>query len=107
MISGTALAKLGLTAGTTDLGAPALSGQTLTIGATGNGTATSITFGTGAGQVSTLNQLNAALAANNLQATHRHHRRDHDHDQQRCGLLDDRHDRRHGCSRQAALRSMA
>ena len=31
--------------------------------------ATSITFGTGAGQISTLNQLNAALAANNLQAS--------------------------------------
>ena len=31
--------------------------------------ATNITFGTGAGQVSTLNQLNAALAANNLQAS--------------------------------------
>ena len=49
--------------------APAISGQTLTIAATGGGTATSITFGTGAGQVSTLNELNAALAANNLQAT--------------------------------------
>jgi hypothetical protein len=68
-ISGSALAKLGLTAATTNLGAPALSGQTLTIGATGGGTATSITFGTGNGQVSTLNGLNAALAADNLQAT--------------------------------------
>jgi flagellin len=47
----------------------ALSGETLTIAATGGGTATSITFGTGAGQVSTLNQLNTALAANNLQAS--------------------------------------
>ena len=62
------LTALGLTAGTTQLTPPALSGQTLTIGATGGGTATSITFGTGAGQVSTLNELNAALAANNLQA---------------------------------------
>jgi flagellin len=67
--SGTALAKLGLTAGTTNVSPPVLSGETLTIGATGGGTATSITFGTGGGQVSTLNQLNAALAANNLQAT--------------------------------------
>ena len=41
----------------------------MTIGATGGGTATSITFGAGVGQVSTLNQLNTALAANNLQAT--------------------------------------
>ena len=63
------LTALGLTAGTTQLTPPALSGQTLTIGATGGGTATSITFGTGAGQVSTLNELNTALAANNLQAS--------------------------------------
>ena len=68
-ISGSALAKLGLTAATTNLGAPALSGQTLTIAATGGGTATSITFGTGNGQISTLNGLNTALAANNLQAS--------------------------------------
>jgi hypothetical protein len=46
-----------------------LQGETLLIGATGGGTATDITFGTGAGQISTLNQLNAALASNNLQAT--------------------------------------
>jgi flagellin len=68
-IGGTALAKLGLTAATTNLGAPALSGQTLTIAATGGGTATSITFGTSSGQISTLNGLNTALAANNLQAS--------------------------------------
>jgi flagellin-like hook-associated protein FlgL len=41
----------------------------LTIASTGGGTPTNITFGTGAGQISTLNGLNAALAANNLQAT--------------------------------------
>ncbi len=46
-----------------------LSGETLDIAATGGGTATSITFGTGAGEISTLNQLNAALAPNNLQAS--------------------------------------
>ena len=63
-VSGTALAKLGLTAATTQR-----TGLALDIGATGSGTATAITFGTGAGQVSTLNQLNTALAANNLQAT--------------------------------------
>src|SRR6516225_1109560 len=67
--SGNALAALGLSAGTSSLTPPALSGQTLTIGATGGGNATNITFGTGAGEVSTLNQLNAALAANNLQAS--------------------------------------
>jgi flagellin len=63
-LSGTALAKVGLSSS-----GNALAGQTLTIGATGGGTATSITFGLGAGQVSTLNQLNSALSANNLQAT--------------------------------------
>ncbi|MBR1125408.1 flagellin [Bradyrhizobium lablabi] len=71
-ISGTGLAKLGLTAGITPASTPAnagLSGKTLTIGATGGGVATSITFGTGAGEVSDLNELNAALAANNLQAS--------------------------------------
>ncbi|NPU14313.1 flagellar protein [Bradyrhizobium sp. 83002] len=61
--SGT-LAKLGLTA----VG-DGLSGQTLTVGATGGGTATSITFGLGTGQVKSLNDLNEKLAANNLQAT--------------------------------------
>jgi flagellin-like hook-associated protein FlgL len=65
--NGTTLTKLGLTAGTTPL-TYALQGETLTIGATGGGTATNITFGTGAGQIHDLNGLNAALAANNLQA---------------------------------------
>jgi flagellin len=65
---GNALAALGLSAGTTS--DTALQGETLNIAATpGGGTATSITFGTEAGQVSTLNELNAALAANNLQAS--------------------------------------
>jgi flagellin-like hook-associated protein FlgL len=70
--SGTGLAKLGLTAGTTARGGgvSALDGLTLTIGATGNGTATSITFGNGTGgTVKSLNDLNAALASNNLQAS--------------------------------------
>jgi len=63
-LSGTALAKVGLSA----VG-DGLSGQTLTIGATAGGTATSITFGLGTGQVNSLNDLNAKLAANNLQAS--------------------------------------
>ena len=68
--SGNVLAALGLAAGTTDVTPPALSGEVLTIGATvTGGTATSITFGTADGQVSTLNQLNTALAANDLQAS--------------------------------------
>ncbi len=65
--TGNALAALGLSAGTTSVSP--VSGETLTIGATGGGTQTAITFGTGANQVSTLNQLNTALAANNLQAS--------------------------------------
>ena len=74
VIGGTAgtLTKLGLTAGTTARagGTQALNGLTLTIGATGNGTATSITFGNGTGgTVKSLNDLNTKLAANNLQAT--------------------------------------
>jgi flagellin-like hook-associated protein FlgL len=60
-------------AGATDanlLGGTGLaSADTLLIASTGGGTATSITFGTGASQVSTLTQLNAALAANNLVAS--------------------------------------
>ena len=42
---------------------------TLGIAAVGTGTTTAITFGTNAGQISNLNDLNTALAANNLQAT--------------------------------------
>ncbi|MGJ4945017.1 flagellin, partial [Bradyrhizobium sp. HKCCYLS1011] len=59
-----ALAKLGLTA----VG-DGLAGQTLTIAATGGGTATTLTFGIGTGKVNSLNDLNTALAANNLQAS--------------------------------------
>ena len=73
----TLLAALGIGNGsaTTSLARTASSGSSLATGtvldiaAVGNGTATSITFGTGAGQVSNLNDLNTALAANNLQAT--------------------------------------
>ena len=67
-----ALAALGLTGGVSQAATGSqnsLSGETLKIAATGGGTATNITFGTGAGQVSSLNQLNSALAGNNLQAT--------------------------------------
>src|SRR3954452_3515617 len=64
-LSGTVAAKLGFATAIGD----GLSGQTLTVAATGGGTATSITFGLGTGQVKSLNDLNAKLAANNLQAT--------------------------------------
>jgi flagellin len=63
-LTGSALTKLGLSSVVGD----GLVGQTLSIGATGGGTPTSITFGLGQGQVSNLNELNAALAPNNLQA---------------------------------------
>ncbi|MBR1273057.1 hypothetical protein JQ629_36895, partial [Bradyrhizobium sp. AUGA SZCCT0222] len=51
------------------LGATLAQGDVLTIAATGGGTASSITFGTGGAEVDTLNELNAALAPNNLQAS--------------------------------------
>src|SRR5580704_15985188 len=44
-------------------------GNALTELGLGAGTGTNITFGTGAGQISTLNELNTALAANDLQAS--------------------------------------
>ncbi|WP_458760289.1 flagellin [Afipia sp. TerB] len=67
-LGGTALAKIGLTAGTT---APTNSheGETLTIAAIDGAPAQTITFGTGAGQVNTLDALNSKLAASNLQAS--------------------------------------
>jgi len=64
-LAGSALTKLGLSSVVGD----GLAGQTLSIAATGGGTPTSITFGLGQGQVSNLNELNAALAPNNLQAS--------------------------------------
>ena len=51
------------------LGATLVQSDVLTIASTGGGTASSITFGTGAAEVDTLTELNAALAANNLQAS--------------------------------------
>ena len=73
VIGGTAgtLTDFGLPTATTTtaLTPPTLQGETLTIGATGGGTATNIVFGTASGQISTLNELNTALAANNLQAS--------------------------------------
>jgi hypothetical protein len=50
-------------------GVSPLAGLTLTIAATTGGSASNIVFGSGAGQVSTLNQLNDALLSNNLQAS--------------------------------------
>jgi len=66
--SQTSLANAGGTAANL-LGAVLVQGDVLTIAATGGGTASSITFGTAAGEVDTLTKLNAALAGNNLQAS--------------------------------------
>ncbi len=46
-----------------------ISGKTLTFSSFNGGTAVNVTFGTGAGQVQTLSDLNAALQADNLGAT--------------------------------------
>src|SRR3954454_4334512 len=51
------------------LGATLGQGDVLTIASTGGGPAADITYGTGATEVDTLTELNAALAANNLQAS--------------------------------------
>jgi flagellin len=67
-----ALAALGLGAGvsqTRDTGTSPLNGLTLSIGSTGGGTTTNLTFGSGVGQVKSLNDLNSKLSSNNLQAT--------------------------------------
>jgi flagellin len=76
VIGGTAstLTALGLAPGTTARGGgtTALGGQVLNIAATttdGSTTATALTFGAGAGQIHTLNDLNAKLAGNDLQAS--------------------------------------
>ncbi|WP_431204082.1 flagellin [Bradyrhizobium betae] len=70
--SAAALGALGLAAGTTAVTGSTtsgLSGKTLHIDSFGGGTALDITFGTGTGQVNTLDALNTALAANNLSAS--------------------------------------
>jgi flagellin-like hook-associated protein FlgL len=73
--NGDTLAKLGLTAGNTPKSTAetaGLDGETLVIGAVGDSTAPSvITFGAddSAGEVSTLDELNAQLLKNNLQAS--------------------------------------
>lgn len=63
---GTSIAASGTT-----FGAAPIQGDVLQIPVTDNGSASTatITFGTGAGQISTLADLNTALAANNLEAT--------------------------------------
>jgi flagellin len=76
--TGNALASLGL-AGNTGTGSAftaartagtgGISGKTLTFSSFNGGTAVNVTFGTGTGQVQTLNDLNTQLQADNLSAT--------------------------------------
>lgn len=70
-LGGTALGSFGLSAGTTPRGTTTpVGGLTLSFGAVGTGTATTITFGDGTGgTVKSLNDLNAKLSADNLLAT--------------------------------------
>src|SRR3982074_2212072 len=69
--TGTSLTAFGLSAATTARTTTTpLGGLPLTIGATGGGTATNITFGDGSGgTVKSLNDLNTKLASNNMLAT--------------------------------------
>ncbi|MBR0777062.1 DUF1522 domain-containing protein [Bradyrhizobium diazoefficiens] len=64
-LGGTVIAKLGITAGTTNR-----TGDTLSFTSLGGGLATTITFGDGTGgTVKSLNDLNTALAGNNMSAS--------------------------------------
>jgi len=76
--TGNALTSLGLAGNTgtataftaaRTAGVGGISGKTLSFSSFNGGAAVNVTFGTGTGQVQTLNQLNAALQANNLNAT--------------------------------------
>ncbi len=67
-LGGSALSKLGLTAGETKA-TSSFAGQNLTIGAVNGSSPQTITIGTGAGQVNTLDDLNKKLADSNLQAS--------------------------------------
>jgi flagellin-like hook-associated protein FlgL len=76
--TGNALAALGLAGNTgtasafsaaRTAGVGGISGKTLTFSAFNGGTAVNVTFGAGAGQIQTLNDLNTELQKNNLNAT--------------------------------------
>jgi flagellin-like hook-associated protein FlgL len=70
VVTGAATGSTGVGVGNVNGTNPALAGETLTITPTNSSsTATNITFGTAVGEVSTLNELNTALAANDLQAS--------------------------------------
>ena len=101
-----ALTAIGLPGGVTQARTTVpgvLEGKTLKIAATGGGTATDIVFGAAAGRISSLNQLNDALAANNLQATFDVRQADHHHDE-RSGFGDDWCDHRFLALAAAAVR---
>ncbi|MBN9015725.1 MAG: flagellar protein [Rhizobiales bacterium] len=67
-LGGTALSKLGLTAGSKSA-TSTHAGEAITIGSVDGSAAQTITFGTAAGQVNTLADLNTKLAASNLTAS--------------------------------------
>jgi flagellin-like hook-associated protein FlgL len=68
ILGGTALAKIGLTAGTTKA-TSSHEGEVLSIAAIDGSAAQTITIGTGAGQVNTVADLNTKLASSNLIAS--------------------------------------
>ena len=68
MLAGNTGTNLAFTAARTSA-AGGISGKTLTFSSFNGGTAVNVTFGTGAGQVQTLSDLNTALQADNLGAT--------------------------------------
>ena len=98
--TGNALSALGLTGNTGTAtnftagrtAAPgSLSGKTLTFTSFNGGTAVNVTFGDGSsGTVKTLDQLNAALLANNLSRDDRLDRQADDHHHQRLCFVDPR-----------------
>ena len=98
--TGNALSALGLTGNTgtgtrlhrgSHRGAGSLSGKTLTFTSFNGGTAVNVTFGDGSnGTVKTLDQLNAALLANNLQRDGRLDRQADDLHHQRLCFVDPR-----------------
>ena len=79
-----------------------LEGKTLTIGATGGGIATNITFGTGAGHVSTLTA--ERCARRQQPAGHDRDRQAEHHHHERSGFFHDRYDRRYRGWRQPGVR---
>ena len=99
-LAGTALAKLGLSSAS---GTTRRTGLTLDIGATGGGTATSITFGTGAGQISHAERAQHGAGGQQPAGHDRCRPAPSPSRRQQRGLVDDRCDHRHRDRRPACL----